>query len=308
MSGQELVLQPDLPVIIRATDAQTDGELVALWIGLQQSPHTRRNFQSTAATFLEALNRPLHGATLEAIQSALVAMCDGLSISTRRQYVLRVKSLLSFAVRVRYLPMDVGAAIRAPTAPDNLAARILPEDDIDQLMGSCETARDGLMLALTYAAGLRVSELVGLSVVDVIMRSDESLQLSVLGKGGKRRQTVLPRALTRHVLAMCAGRPPDAPLFLSRKGQRLSSSAAYRRTKQLVAKAGINNATSPHWLRHAHASHAMDHGAGVHEVQTTLGHENLATTSRYVRARPNVCTGDRLKADIWQRLGRPAGG
>jgi integrase/recombinase XerD len=77
-----------------------------------------------------------------------------------------------------------------------------------------------------------------------------------------------------------------------KEGGRLTESAVLRMVKRVAAKAGIDAPISPHWLRHAHASHAIDRGATLPEVQTTLGHSNIATTSGYLHARP-----DTLKLD-----------
>ncbi len=80
---------------------------------------------------------------------------------------------------------------------------------------------------------------------------------------------------------------PDAPVFRSRKGGALSSSAVYRIVRQAAERTGLPAGVSPHWLRHAHASHALDRGAPIHLVQATLGHASVATTGRYLHARPN---------------------
>ena len=86
--------------------------------------------------------------------------------------------------------------------------------------------------------------------------------------------------------AVCAEDGPDAPVFRSRKGGPLSPVQAWRIVRAAAKRAGIAGDVSPHWLRHAHASHALDRGAPVHLVQATLGHADLRTTSKYTHARP----------------------
>ena len=71
--------------------------------------------------------------------------------------------------------------------------------------------------------------------------------------------------------------------------------------KRLAAKSGVTPSVSPHWLRHAHASHALDRGAPLSLVATTLGHANIATTSGYVHARPGAASGDSLDKAVWAR-------
>ena len=87
---------------------------------------------------------------------------------------------------------------------------------------------------------------------------------------------------------MLRGAEPDDPVFRSRKGgAALDPSAVHRIVKAAAARAGLPEAISAHWLRHAHVSHALDRGAPAHLVQATVGHASLATTSRYAHARPN---------------------
>jgi integrase/recombinase XerD len=105
---------------------------------------------------------------------------------------------------------------------------------------------------------------------------------------------LLPRSLFDELCALSLP-DPDAPLFRSQKKgpdgapRPISARQAERIVKQAARKAGLKNASevSPHWLRHAHASHAMDRGAKIHLVQTTLGHSDISTTGRYLHAHPD---------------------
>ena len=116
---------------------------------------------------------------------------------------------------------------------------------------------------------MRVSETVGLTWTDVLPR-DDRVQLSIQGKGGKARQVLLPD--------MRGDADANDPVFASRKGGHLTERAVNGMVKRTARKAGISEAVSPHWLRHAHGSHAIDRGASLPEVQSTLGHGNIATT------------------------------
>jgi len=91
------------------------------------------------------------------------------------------------------------------------------------------------------------------------------------------------------------------PVFASRKGGHLTERAVYGMVKRAAAKARINEAVSPHWLRHAHGSHAIDRGATLPEVQATLGHANVSTTSGYLHARPDTSSGLRLDPGVFLR-------
>ncbi len=145
--------------------------------------------------------------------------------------------------------------------------------------------RNRALLRLLYGAGLRVSELCALTWRDCQER-DGAGQITVLGKGSKTRAVLLSAETWGEVAALRGGADPDAPMFVSRKGGPLSASQALRIVRAAARRAGIKGAVSPHWLRHAHASHALDRGAPIHLVQSTLGHASVATTGRYVHARP----------------------
>ena len=87
---------------------------------------------------------------------------------------------------------------------------------------------------------------------------------------------------------------PEGPVFRTRSGRALLPRAAGQIVSAAAVRAGLSAAVSPHWLRHAHASHALDRGAAVHVVQHTLGHASLATTTRYVHVQPGESSGHSL--------------
>jgi integrase/recombinase XerD len=154
---------------------------------------------------------------------------------------------------------------------------------------------------------LRVSETVALTWSDVLIR-DERVQLSITSKGGKVRQVLLPAIVSRSLLSLRGDAGVNDPVFASRKGGSLTERAVNGMVKRAAAKAGINGAVSPHWLRHAHGSHAIDRGASLPEVQSTLGHGNIATTSGYLHARPNTSSGLHLDPGVFLRDEEPGKG
>jgi len=105
---------------------------------------------------------------------------------------------------------------------------------------------------------------------------------------------VLPVSVWRDLMALRGDVDDlDAPVFLSRQGRPLTARQEHRVVAAAAVRAGITGGVSPHWLRHAHASHAFDRGAPVHLVKETLGHASLAT-SPYTHARPGVSSGKYL--------------
>ena len=293
MAGRTTRLPAPLQIVAlgQATRAETDEQLLESWLASLGSAHSQRNFEMTARRFLAAL-RPLslRTAAVEDVRDALGKVAQGAADSTARQYVLRVKSLLGYAHKLGYTPFNAGMTVKVRSDAGNrgaaLAKRIISEVEVGLLIRGARTKRDRVLLEVAYAGGLRVSELVGLSWSDVLPR-DEKVQLSVVGKGGKVRQVLLPEIVSRSLLSIRGNAGDNDPVFASRKaGGRLTERGIHAMVKRAAAVAGINGAVSPHWLRHAHGSHAIDRGASLPEVQATLGHDNIATTSGYLHARP----------------------
>ena len=277
----DLVHQP-AAVSIQAS-VTTDEQVIRLWLH-GRATGTVRAYQADVAGFLRS-GIGLHQVTLGLVQDYADTLI-GLSSATRARRLSSVKSLLSFAHRIGYLPFNVGAAITLPKVKMMLAQRIMPEDAIARLLALAPRGRNRVLLRVLYVAGLRISEAVGLRVGDLIARGEDGGQLTVFGKGGKTRIVLVPPGLWSDLAALTAGAHPDAPVFLSRQGGSLDASQAHRVVKQAAARAGLPVAVSAHWLRHAHVSHALDRGAPAHLVQATVGHASLATTSRYAHARP----------------------
>jgi integrase/recombinase XerD len=197
-----------------------------------------------------------------------------------------VKSLLAFGHRIGILRFDVGRALRLPKVPNDLAARILDEESILRMITLETHKRNAAMLRLLYVAGLRVSELCGLSWRDLQPRG-EAGQVIVTGKGSKTRSVLLTAACWRVLMDLRSDAPADGPVFRSQKSGGICPSWVARIVRKAARRAGIELNVSPHWCRHAHASHSMDRGAPVHLVAATLGHSSVATTSRYLHARPD---------------------
>jgi integrase/recombinase XerD len=119
----------------------------------------------------------------------------GLAESTARQYVLRIKSLLSYAHALGFTPFNASARIRVRSDTHRgaaLAKRIISETEVALLVRAAPSKRDRVLIEVTYAGGLRVSEVVGLAWADMLPRDKDRLQLSIMGKGGHVRQCCCP--------------------------------------------------------------------------------------------------------------------
>ncbi|MEG4596067.1 tyrosine-type recombinase/integrase [Microcoleus sp. F8_C2] len=114
------------------------------------------------------------------------------------------------------------------------------------------------------------------------------------GKGGKTRAVLLPSSLYLALLNSRGMRGMRSPIFRSRKATnygRLHRVSVTHLVKEAAKRAGISEKTSAHWLRHCHASHALNRGAPIHLLSQTLGHASVATTSKYLHAKPNDSSG-----------------
>jgi integrase/recombinase XerD len=207
----------------------------------------------------------------------------GLAPSSRRRIVASVKSLLGFAVRLGYLAFNVGAAWKEPS-DHHLTFRFLEESSYRTMVDSEPDARNRTLLRFLYATGARLAEACAVRWADISPRDGGRFQVLLHGKGSHERVVLLPADLWPHVSALRGGRGAEDAVFYSRKHGPLSERQARRIVTLAAARVGF--LASPHWLRHSHATHALEAGVPVHVVQATLGHARLDTTGRYLHARP----------------------
>lgn len=157
-------------------------------------------------------------------------------------------------------------------------------------------------LVLLYRAGLRCSELCSLTWRNLQER-DQAGQVAVYGKGGKTRYVLIDVDTWLEVLQLRkAGQGLDDYVFQSRQARsrtdksdrRLDESTVFLIVRNAAERAGITGC-SPHWMRHAHATHSLENGAPITLVRDTLGHASMETTAKYTHVRPNASSGQYLK-------------
>ena len=284
MKGKDLAVR-DIGRVAPVHQADNDTQVIAMW--LHGRPHTTQK----AYTFeihgvLGAVGKSLAHVTLGDLQDYFSTL-EPLAPASRARAINAVKSLFSFAQRIGYLNFNPAAAVQGPKIKNTLAERILPEAQVHRLLALELHPRNRVLLRLMYAAGLRVSEVCGLKWRDVQEREEGAGQITVYGKGGKTRVVLLSPQTWTELITLKADAGADRPVFASRKGKgHLHPSQVKRIIRVAADRAGIEAPVSPHWLRHAHASHALDRGAPIHLVQATLGHASVATTGKYLHARP----------------------
>jgi integrase/recombinase XerD len=211
--------------------------------------------------------------------------------------LVAVRSLHRFLVDEGYAGSDPAGDVGVPRVPQGLP-KALSEEEVEGLLGAVvgEDAiarRDRAILEVLYGTGLRISELVGLSLTDVSL--DEGM-LRAFGKGSKERVVPVGRLASQALAAWLStsGRGALAPerwarrgdaeaVFLNARGGRLSRQGAWGIVRRYGDKVGLGGRLTPHVLRHSCATHMLDHGADIRAVQELLGHASISTTQVYTK-------------------------
>ena len=277
------------------------GFLDHLWIEFGLSRNTVAAYRND----LESLNAFLarRGLELLSVTEAdlldYLGQADRLSARTKARRLSSMRRCYQYFLRERFIDADPTIRLSPPRLGRTLP-KTLSETDVEALLAAPDTSvdlglRDRTMLELLYATGLRVSELVGLELTQVNLRQGV---VRVSGKGSKERLVPLgeealdwlQRYLRGARAALSRGRASGA-LFPSRRGQAMTRQAFWHLVKKYARQAGIASTLSPHTLRHAFATHLLNHGADLRVVQMLLGHSNISTTQIYTHV-----ASERLKA------------
>ena len=271
-------------VVIRQAD--TDEQVISLWLH-GRSPHTIKAYSGDIVRFFKYVDKKLTYITLGDLQSFADHLIEeNLKPASQHRILASVKSLITFAYKIGYLKYDVSKPLKVPKFKDSLSERILSEAEVQRIIGMENNPRNRLILRVLYAAGIRVSELCRLKWGDLQDRKKGG-QMTVFGKGGKTNTIILPNPLWDDLVAFHGDTCDSSPVFRSRKGGHLSPCQIWRIVKKSAKRAGVKKSTSPHFFRHAHASHALDRGAKISLVQRTLSHSSIQTTGKYLHAKPD---------------------
>lgn len=216
-------------------------------------------------------------------------LVKGQSQRSTARFMSCARSFYRFLLREGRLQVDPTLDVDSPKLGRPLP-KSLSEQDVDRLLAAPDTDlalefRDRAMLEMLYACGLRVSELTGLQLVQVGLNQGV---VRVFGKGSKERLVPMGEEalswLQRYMAGprseLLRGMPCDA-VFPSRRGTQMTRQTFWYRIKIYARRAGINKPLSPHTLRHAFATHLLNHGADLRVVQMLLGHSDLTTTQIY---------------------------
>jgi integrase/recombinase XerD len=233
-----------------------------------------------------------------AIERHLAQLRDqGRNPASMARSTTSLRGLFRFLVSEGEIEGDPTADVRSPRIPRRLP-KALDEDQVLMLLDSVSGSepaelRDRAVLEVLYGTGARISEVVGLSLMD--LQGDDGL-LRVFGKGSKERLVPLggparmaldrwlaPEGRPRMTPARWARRSDAEAVFLNARGSRLSRQGAWAVVHHRAERVGLGEVVSPHVLRHSCASHMLAHGADIRVVQELLGHVSIATTQIYTR-------------------------
>lgn len=289
-----------------------NSEVIALFIDYllserRYSPLTVRNYRHDVLSFCawgEASAESefsLLEARTEDIREWIVFLSDERdergrrlrSVASVNRAVASIRSLYKFLRRKRIIERDILVGLSLPRAPRRLPAYV-PEsrmtDVVERIFSDLDsadyrTARDAMLVFLIYASGVRLAEVVGIDVEDF---EDDFRLLRVLGKGDKERMVPLVERLRTEVkryverfLADKICKKAKNALFLSMRGERISRSDVQRSVARLLRECGVQGKLSPHVLRHTFATHLLNDGADMREIQELLGHQSLRATQVY---------------------------
>jgi integrase/recombinase XerD len=220
---------------------------------------------------------------------------EGRAPSSVKRALVAVRALHRFMAREGVTGRDPAAEVALPRVPRGVP-KALTEEEVESLLDAvvgddAVARRDRAILEVLYGTGLRISELVGLSLRDVDL---DAALIRAMGKGSKERIVPVGRLAVDSLRRWLepGGRDQLAPerwarrdhaeaLLLNRRGGRLSRQGAWGVVQKHGVRAGLADRLSPHVLRHSCATHMLDHGADVRAVQELLGHASISTTQIY---------------------------
>ncbi len=277
---------PDQSVIEQFADA--------LWMERGLSENSLKAYQTDLRKLAAWLRREYARDLLDARREHLLEYLARLTKAGRKprssaRLLSSMRQFYQHALRQKWVAEDPSARIDAPKLGRPLP-KTLTEAEVEALLeapdvNTPEGNRDRCMLEVLYATGLRVSELVDLRPEQVSLNQG---LVRVVGKGGKERLVPLGEEALNWLQAFYRGprqdilnERPCAHLFPTRRGSGMTRQAFWYLIKKHALIAGIHKPLSPHTLRHAFATHLLNHGADLRVVQMLLGHSDLSTTQIY---------------------------
>lgn len=269
---------------------------ISLRVERNLSPRTVEAYEHDLSRYLQFLKQMGVSGSLDQIKPwhirEYIRMLNDLGLkpsSIRRNFSV-IRSYHRFLLDENFSQTDPSEHLEAPKMPRKLPS-VLTVHEVDTLLEVIDTSRtlgmrDRAMLELMYSAGLRVSELAGLTLMNLLANKG---WIRIVGKGSKERIVPLGKEAAKWVGQYINGERPSLlkrerstdALFLNHRGQPISRKGVWKIVKGYARDARIRKAVSPHTLRHSFATHMLEGGADLRVVQELLGHEDISTTEIY---------------------------
>ncbi len=269
--------------------AEIDAFVDHLWLEDGLAKNTLESYRSDLSHFSQWLKKGLLAANQADIQQYLAVKFPQSKPRSINRLIATLRRFYRYCLRENLLQTDPTLQIEAPKIARSLP-KSLSEQEVEDLLNTPNTndamgLRDRAMLELLYASGLRVSELVGIQVNEV---STQDGVVRVTGKGSKTRLVPMGQEAADWIDRYVKTARPDIlqkrlcdALFVTNRAQGMTRQAFWHLIKRYAAQAGIHKHISPHVLRHAFATHLLNHGADLRVVQMLLGHADISTTQIY---------------------------
>jgi len=240
------------------------------------SPRTVKSYLSCAKDYLSLKKTDLESIDTEFIRRFLLSKKDkGISSQTINQYLQAINFFYRDVLK-KYGKIEIKFARVASKLPI-----VLSRDEIERIIGSIANKKHKLLIALSYGAGFRVSEVINLKIKDLNI---DELTIHIKGaKGNKDRITLFPEKLRKECVALTAGKNSNEYVFPSERGGKLSERTAQKILERALERTGIRKDATFHSLRHSFATHLLENGVDVRYVQELLGHANIRTTQQYTK-------------------------
>lgn len=272
-----------------------------VWLKVEKnvSPHTFRAYTGDLGQFLNFLRdhydgdvglNTLSAATLADFRSWLSRKSmDGLAASSRARSLSGVKNFLHWLDKQGIMHNAALSLVRTPKLPHKLprpmekvqAFRLLFDNVEDTKDEKWVALRDRALFTLLYACGLRINEALALNIADL----PRDGFVRVMGKGGKERQVptlpIVMETLAAYRAACPYAETSTRPVFMGERGKRLNQGIAQKSIRDIRGILNLPDTATPHALRHSFATHLLENGANLREIQELLGHASLSTTQRY---------------------------
>lgn len=279
---------------VSATHPEIERYIDAMWMEKGLSNNTLASYRRDLKQFDDWLQQNSGVSLLQADSSSLQGflgsrLAQGVSPRSSARFLSCARSFYHYLLREGRVNLDPTLDVESPRLGRPLP-KALSEAEVDRLLQAPNSEqalemRDRTMLELLYACGLRVSELTSLQMAQLSLNQGV---VRVFGKGSKERLVPVGEEALRWLQRYMAGPRaellndlPSDVLFPSRRGTQMTRQTFWYRIKIYAQRAGIRKHLSPHTLRHAFATHLLNHGADLRVVQMLLGHSDLSTTQIY---------------------------